>query len=226
VPHRNAGFITDVGGKIAKMDEGAYPSLPPPTTDKTVTAADVFNNAKGAVGIVSVEGSMEGSGNDGEILKNVGTLVVVTPSGYALMTKHLLDGLAPKTIKVSANVGGASAPMIPVDIIKSDGDLDISLVKLRDNKEYPGIKFSREQALIGDQVYILGYPVGTDLYISESNITTLTEKRGGFGIDAALGPGFSGSPVFNRKGEIIGLVLGGREGGGTIVEPIQPAFAG
>jgi hypothetical protein len=31
----NAGFITDAEGKIAKMDEGAYPSSPPPVVDPT-----------------------------------------------------------------------------------------------------------------------------------------------------------------------------------------------
>src|SRR5271165_2003437 len=94
-------FISDPGGKIAKMDEGAYPSLPPPTVDKTFSGSDLSSDYKGAVGLVSVIITTDGKEN----VLDQGTLVIVTPSGYALMSKNLMRNQPqlPENITITAN---------------------------------------------------------------------------------------------------------------------------
>jgi S1-C subfamily serine protease len=214
----NAGFITDAEGKIAKMDEGAYPSSPPPVVDKLITGADLFSAVKGAIGLVTIDGD-----NQSRIaIQNRGTLFVVTASGYALMSSHLIsDAYITDTIKISVNMGSASSPALPVEVIKTDRELGLTLVKVGGNVEYSDVKLSREQALLGDQVYVLGYPLGSDLTLITSNVYSLNENRGRIGITAPLLPGHSGSPVFNRKGEVIAIVSGSREGAGAVATPIQ-----
>lgn len=216
----NAGFITDAEGKIAKMDEGAYPSLPPPVPDKALTGADVFNATRGSVALVTVEGN---SKDTNAPMTYVGTLTLLTPSGYALIAKHLRDRFNPESMKLRANIASANSASIQLEIIKDDPDLDITLVKLaQSGSEYTGIKLAKEQALIGDEVYVLGFPAGLDLSLMIGRITSLNEQRGTIGVDAAVGPGLSGGPVLNRKGELIGILIGGRETPARgIVEPIQ-----
>jgi S1-C subfamily serine protease len=219
----NAGFITDAEGKIAKMDEGAYPSLPPPVPEKALTAADVFNATRGSVALVTVEGN---SKDTNAPTRDVGTLTVLTPSGYALMAKHLRDGFNPESIKLRANIASTNSVDIPLEIIKDDPDMDITLVKLKGSSGYSGIKLAKEQVLIGDEIYVLGFPVGfpggPDLFLTIGRITSLNEQRGAIGIDVGVLPGLSGGPVLNRKGELIGILIGGREMPVTgIVEPVQ-----
>jgi serine protease Do len=76
------------------------------------------------------------------------------------------------------------------------------------------------------EVVAFGYPFGSGLAVSKKEkpaisvnvgrITSLRQKAGELHriqIDAALNPGNSGGPVLDKEGKVIGVVVGGVQGG-------------
>ena len=65
------------------------------------------------------------------------------------------------------------------------------------------------KANLGENVYVIGYPSGLESAISVgllSGLRKIDEKREILKMTAPVSPGSSGSPVFNRNGEVIGVV--------------------
>ena len=62
------------------------------------------------------------------------------------------------------------------------------------------------KANLGENVYVIGYPSGLESAISVgllSGLRKIDEKREILKMTAPVSPGSSGSPVFNRNGEVI-----------------------
>lgn len=102
---------------------------------------------------------------------------------------------------------------------------DVALLKIDDGTSFPMLTMSNDSIVnIGEQVLVCGYPepVTNNAYLSsETSIEpTLTSgiisaiKKSLIGwpviqMDAAISHGSSGSPVFNEKGEVIGVATFG-----------------
>ncbi len=84
-----------------------------------------------------------------------------------------------------------------------------------------GIESDPEKLRQGQRIAIIGFPGGVET--NGRTITSLTTgviSKASFNkelqFDAAVNPGNSGGPIFNERGEVIGLVYGvgvDREGG-------------
>ena len=100
----------------------------------------------------------------------------------------------------------------------TDENIDLALLKL--NKPFP-----RDHSLsirdikspkTGEQIYVMGYPMSSILGRYNPSISQgIVSKTSGFGemagefqITAKMNKGNSGGPIFNDKGEIIGLSVG------------------
>jgi len=137
-----------------------------------------------------------------------------------------------KTFKVVMGVTGKEGKIIPVTLeakLITKGEpipgKDVAILKLPGNKEYPTTRIGDDKKMrVGEQVYALGYPGVATFHplISEESIAeaTLTRgivsarktMRGGWQViqtDVAITHGNSGGPVFNDKGEVIGLATFG-----------------
>jgi S1-C subfamily serine protease len=98
---------------------------------------------------------------------------------------------------------------------------DVAILKLTAKHIYPTIRIGDDKDMrVGDQVYVLGYPVVATFHplISKESISEATLTRGIVSakknmndgwevlqIDAAITHGNSGGPVMNDKAEVIGL---------------------
>lgn len=98
---------------------------------------------------------------------------------------------------------------------------DVAILKLSAKHIYPTIRIGDDKAMrVGDQVYVLGYPVVATYHplISKESVSEATLTRGIVSakrnmndgwevlqIDAAITHGNSGGPVMNDKAEVIGL---------------------
>ena len=99
-----------------------------------------------------------------------------------------------------------------------DKNLDIALLKLKE--PFPS-SFSLsiddiKKPIPGEQIYLMGYPMSSILgrynpSISQgivSKISGFGEVDGEFQITAKMNKGNSGGPIFNDRGEIIGVSVG------------------
>jgi formylglycine-generating enzyme required for sulfatase activity len=135
--------------------------------------------------------------------KPSGTGVIVHPEGYILTAYHVVAN-ARRIMVVTA--GEFRAPAV---VVSADPDHDLVLLKI----ETVGLS----EALLGyagavrldQEVIVVGFPFGLrEVSVTRGRIAAVRTKgvRRVFQVDAAINPGSSGGPVFNRLGELVGIV--------------------
>jgi len=122
----------------------------------------------------------------------------------AVVTNYHVIGMA-RDIKVKAG-----DKVFDVEgLIYTDKINDLAILKAK-VKDMPIVKLGVVgKTNIGESVYVIGYPLGLEKTISVGSlrgIRKIDEKREILEMTALVSPGSSGSPVFNKNGEVIGVV--------------------
>ena len=97
-----------------------------------------------------------------------------------------------------------------------DTDLDICTIKFPDHG-LRAVNFGKYKDVhLNDEAYIVGAPSGVMISITKGHVmnrrVVKTNKKALLNrlvISAAAAPGHSGSPVFNKNGELIGMLVAG-----------------
>jgi S1-C subfamily serine protease len=98
------------------------------------------------------------------------------------------------------------------DIISFNKDNDIALLKV-EGKGLPKVKLtSTYKSKQGESIVVIGSPNGLETTVSEGIISSI-RKKDRLQITAPISGGSSGSPVFNLKGEVIGVVTSSIDSG-------------
>lgn len=119
--------------------------------------------------------------------------------------------------KVECRVTVNNKDSYPVTIVKSDKDLDVALLKIEKNG-FPALPlYDLKNTKVGNNVIVIGYPLTflleTFLKDKQSsmtygNISSIRTDNWSIQHTAAINPGNSGGPLFNTRGEVIGLNVG------------------
>jgi serine protease Do len=131
----------------------------------------------------------------------------VTDSGYLITNAHVVEN-AFENEQSSITAVLFDGTSYPAVIVKYDRDLDLAILKI--NASVFPLTFASEMRL-GESVFAIGYPLGFDLSLSiTKGIISGLNRNLGNGVpliqtDAAINPGNSGGPLFNMKGEVIGV---------------------
>jgi len=184
-----------------------------------------------AVAIVLVEYS------DGDRFS--GTAFAVDSNGTMVTNKHILIGEdGTKTPRRLGVIFSGSTQFWRAEMIGVSPEVDVGVFRVSMKGGTPrvhGLARSREGIERGDPVAILGYPLGFDLPmenrggdpIAEPTLTVGTVSKALTAVvqvDAYGAPGSSGSPVFDRNGNVIAVLYGGeRESNGKIIFAV-PAY--
>ena len=135
--------------------------------------------------------------------KPAGSGVIVHRDGYVLTAHHVVANAKRITIVTS---GEFRAPAVLVSV---DAEHDLALLKV----ETVGLS----EALLGyagavkldQEVIAVGCQFGLrEITITRGHVAAVRTKgvQRVFQVDAAVNPGNSGGPVFNRKGEVVGIL--------------------
>lgn len=131
----------------------------------------------------------------------------VSDDGYLVTNAHVVENAfqnEQSTITVVLFDGSSYIG----SIVKYDRNLDLAVVKI--NAEVSSLNFASQMRL-GETVFAIGYPLGFDLSLSITKgiISGLNRDLGNsvplIQTDAAINPGNSGGPLFNMRGEVIGV---------------------
>ena len=157
-----------------------------------------------------------------------GTAFGVTASGMLVTNKHNVrsdSGHAATRIAIKyANTN----VFLPAHVVRESETDDLALVQLDAAGTYPtvhGVSGAMDAAAVGSPLVVIGFPHSLDLPMDGDVVKTTLEvgtvsKRlpNLLQMDSYAGHGSSGSPVFDGRGQVIGVVWGGpREGQGRIV---------
>jgi TPR repeat protein len=134
-----------------------------------------------------------------------GTAVIVSKDGHALTNHHVINGCG--EIKIAGREGGAK-------LITSDSANDIALLQLPNNNDnFAKINPEPNKLRQGEDVIVFGYPLNSVLssggnltFGTVSALSGLNNNTNQIQITAPIQPGSSGSPVMDKKGDIVGIV--------------------
>lgn len=138
-----------------------------------------------------------------------GSGVVISEDGIILTARHVVEDA--NSIQVKSNNGVYKSGQI----LYIDEDEDFAFIKVDSNCKFETFGEYSDVEL-GDWVYIIGTPIDKELFntIIYGSVSSLDRRLGYFSeklllqLDANIEGGYSGGPVFNTKGEIIGIVVG------------------
>ncbi|MCL2005581.1 MAG: trypsin-like peptidase domain-containing protein [Planctomycetaceae bacterium] len=145
-----------------------------------------------------------------------GSGVVISPDGYAVTNFHVVQPCGPAMKCAMADGNLYDAVIVGLDPVG-----DIALIKLLGRTDFPYASFAdSDTVIVGDAAIVIGNPfmLATDFrpsvsmgIISGTNryqfpAGTFLEYTDCLQTDAAVNPGNSGGPLFNDRGEIIGII--------------------
>ena len=152
----------------------------------------------------------------GKSQKTTGSGFVLTKSGLVVCNYHVVDSGS----KITIVMPGQSKRFTATKQIQ-DKKNDLVILKMEDfhydqiySGEIPYSIADTRNVQLGEEVFTIGYPLGSLLGKSPklssgiiSSIYGIDDDPRVYQISAPIQPGNSGSPLFNRKGELVGIVV-------------------
>ncbi len=140
-----------------------------------------------------------------------GSAFLLDNDGSCITCNHNITGMNDFILKdYAGNIVTKSKRRVYVN-----EDLDYAKFKIAQNYEYTALKIASVKPEIGDECFAIGNPRGLEQTISKGIISGFREGKY-IQIDMATTHGSSGCPLFNRKGEVIGIISRGIEGSGNL----------
>jgi len=148
----------------------------------------------------------------GEVaLDGLGSGFVVDEEGHVMTAAHVVQ-----TADL-VQVEFVDGTKVTAAVVASDPVKDVALLKL--DIIPPGMKPAKlgdsEEARVGDEIFVIGAPYGLTHTLTVGHISARHKNESGtmgvvraetFQTDAAINQGNSGGPMFNQRGEVIGIV--------------------
>lgn len=139
-------------------------------------------------------------------MQEFGSGFIISKDGFVVTNNHVIDEASEITVSLN------SGEKYKAKIIGIDKKTDLALLKIDAEKELKFSKFGDStKTRIGDWVVVIGNPYGLGLSVSTGIISAKGRNLGNGQLDefiqtdAAINNGNSGGPMFNLKGEIIGI---------------------
>jgi len=123
------------------------------------------------------------------------------------LEEEALQLLAPQKDVVNTTVQIKNSIMVAGEFLFVNPDLDLALLRIYKNEgvELEILELAETYPKVGDEVYVLGHPLGRKYNLSKGIVSNTDIDSTYFGIDALTTFGNSGGAVFNNRGEIIGI---------------------
>lgn len=211
------GFIIDPKIKLAveslKITEYEF-------STKTLASSILgvsFRTGQGSGSNRSSGGQGNPSSQSSPKILGSGTGFVVDKRGFVATNYHVIEGMS--TICVCLRKNGEWTAY-KAKVMRTDPTNDIAILKIDDDKfeQFANLPYSFTTKVedVASDIFTLGYPqvhiMGTDVKYTTGTINAKTGITGDathYQISAHIDHGNSGGPLFNSKGEIIGITDSG-----------------
>lgn len=136
-----------------------------------------------------------------------GSGVVVDKKGYIVTNNHVVGDATEVEVRFS------DKSRLQGKVVGKDPDTDLAVVKVTTSKDLPFVSLGDSTKVkVGQWVMAVGNPFGLDRTVTIGVISGLGRENVNLSryedfiqTDASINPGNSGGPLFNLKGEVIGI---------------------
>jgi serine protease Do len=160
--------------------------------------------------------------------RSLGSGFVISDDGYILTNYHVINGA--DEIKVKFDDGRE----LKGEIKGTDPKLDLALIKVSNGEKLPVAELGDSDDIqVGEWVMAIGNPFGLAETVTAGIISAKGRVIGSgpyddfIQTDASINPGNSGGPLFNARGEVVGIntaIIAGGQGIGFAI-PVNMAKA-
>ncbi len=151
---------------------------------------------------------------------------------YLVTNNHVTEGA--KTIMVKG-VDGNFNIGYTAEVVTADKVNDLTILRITDSnfKGFGALPYgvSSRIADVGEDVFVLGYPLaqalGNEIKLTNGIISSRTGYQGDvscYQMSAPVQPGNSGGPMFDNKGNVIGIIVAGVPGAENVGYAIKTSY--
>lgn len=152
-------------------------------------------------------------------------------ANYIVTNYHVVNGAKNIFIK---GVNNDFEDGVKAQVLAVDKNVDLAILSISTSSNtllQPSYGISTKMADVGEDVFVLGYPLtqalGDELKLTNGIISSRTGFQGNvstYQMSAPVQPGNSGGPMFDSKGNVIGIVVAGVPGAENVGYAIKTSY--
>lgn len=161
-----------------------------------------------------------------------GTGFALTSNGYIVTNYHVIDGATSIAVK---GINGNFSTSYKAKVVVSDKNNDLAIIQIEDNTftNISKIPYTIKSTSsdVGENVFVLGYPLrasmGDEIKLTNGIISSKAGFQGditSYQISAPVQPGNSGGPLFDKFGNLIGVINAKHTGAENVSYAIKVSY--
>jgi S1-C subfamily serine protease len=199
-------FPAEVDADAPRVEPPPAPTVKP-SADRT--AADLFKDLAPAVVSIGVKSKRGEGGGTGFLLDDIGTIATnhhVVDSAFAVSIKFM-GGQRYEVVDLLVDDAAHDLALLRVDLASpsdagapTDGGVTATPLVLGDS----------DAVTVGERAISIGNPLGLEHTLTDGLVSArrVFEGRNWIQMSVPISPGNSGGPLFNMRGEVIGITTG------------------
>jgi serine protease Do len=148
-----------------------------------------------------------------------GSGFIISRQGHLITNYHVVEGHTKLLVTMfrKTDTGYEKHELKKVKILALQPLRDLALLQLDPSEisgdmPQPVVINDRDDLHVGDLIFAIGNPLGLERSVTQGIVSSTTRTIGHLRLiqtDASINPGNSGGPLFNARGEIVGVVCAG-----------------
>ncbi len=196
----------------------------PNTSADGLTPGQVYAKNVDSVVAITSQITSSGFGQSTQAVSS-GSGFILSEEGYVVTNYHVVEDASSVTVTLNDESEHAA------EMVGYDSSNDVAVLKIEAEGLQAAVLGSSDDLIVGDQVVAIGHPLGAETptltvgFVSakDQSITTDGTIINMLQTDAAINSGNSGGPLFNMKGEVVGITTAkysGTTNSGASIESI------
>lgn len=145
--------------------------------------------------------------------QSLGSGFIISADGYVVTNNHVISPPDTRAKLEAITVTLPDGTEFEADLVGADAASDLAVLKIRSNQTFPFVQFGDSSAArVGDWVVAIGNPFGLGGTVTSGIISAVYRNTGQGGAydryiqtDASINRGNSGGPLFDMRGNVIGI---------------------
>jgi serine protease Do len=143
----------------------------------------------------------------------LGSGFILNEDGFLMTNFHVIEGETQISVEVyhwgPGGLERKSYKQVRIIAINKFGDMALLKIDDKDAPKFKSVVLGSADALaVGEGVFAIGSPLGLERTVTEGILSTKTRQMAGelfLQTTAQINPGNSGGPLFNLRGEVVGI---------------------